>query len=82
MSSVQVLPPVLQIADLVFAKIKTHSLGVFAGFRVADLLASGPRSVEALAGATGAHARSLGRSAPAARRARRRRGVGRRPLSG
>lgn len=61
MSAVQILPPALQIADIVFAKIKTHSLGVFAELRIADLLAGGPRSVEALAGATGAHARSLGR---------------------
>jgi hypothetical protein len=61
MSTVQVLPPALQIADIVFAKIKTHSLGVFAELRIADLLAGGPRSVEALAGATGAHARSLSR---------------------
>src|SRR4051812_8392816 len=61
MSSVQVQPAVLQIADIVFAKIKTHSLGVFAELRIADLLAAGPRSVEALAGGTGAHARSLAR---------------------
>ena len=61
MGSVQVLPPTVQIADMVLAKIKTHSLGVFAELRVADLLAGGPRSVEALAGATGAHAPSLGR---------------------
>src|SRR5688572_5332584 len=61
MSAVQAPSPTLQIAELVFAKIKTHSVGVFAELRIADLLADGPRSVGALAGATGAHAPSLAR---------------------
>ena len=61
MSTVHVPPPALQIADMVLAKIKTHSLGVFAELRIADLLAGEPRSLKALAGATGAHAPSLGR---------------------
>src|SRR3712207_3164733 len=49
------------VVDLVFAKVKTHGLGVFAELRIADLLAEGPRSVDALARATGTHAPSLGR---------------------
>jgi hypothetical protein len=44
--------PQLQVVDLVFAKVKTHALGVFAELRIADLLAEGPRSAESLAQAT------------------------------
>ena len=61
MSTTTAAPPQLQIVDLVFAKVKTHALGVFAELRIADLLADGARSVEALAEASGAHAPSLGR---------------------
>ena len=53
--------PQQTIGDLVFAKVKTHALGVFAELRIADLLADGPRSAEALAQAAGAHAPSLSR---------------------
>lgn len=61
MSATTVAPPQVQIVELVLAKIKTHALGVFAELKIADLLADGPRSTAALAGATGAHAPSLGR---------------------
>src|SRR3982751_1947190 len=50
-----------QIMDLVIAKIKTHTLSVFAELGIADLLADGPKSAEDLAQATGTHAPSLNR---------------------
>ena len=47
------------VGDLIFAKVKTHALGVFAELKIADLLADGLRSTDDLAQAAGAHAPSL-----------------------
>lgn len=61
MSTATTVPPQLQIAEPIFAKVKTHTLGVFAELRIADLLADGPRSAESLAAQARAHGPSLDR---------------------
>lgn len=59
MRNASAVPPAQLVGDLIFAKVKTHALGVFAELRIADLLAEGPRSTEDLAQGAGAHAPSL-----------------------
>jgi hypothetical protein len=61
MSTATATSPQHLVVDLIFAKVKTHALGVFAELKIADLLADGPRSTNDLAQAAGAHAPSLRR---------------------
>ena len=53
--------PASQVMELVGAKIRTYVLGAFAELRLADLLATGPKSAEQLSATTGAHAPTVKR---------------------
>lgn len=56
------IPPVAQLADMLFGKAQTHLLFVAATLGLADLLKDGPQSVEDLATATQTHRPSLYRA--------------------
>src|SRR4051812_33474605 len=53
------VPPPLVLLQMLSGMMATRALQVAAQFGIADLLADGPRHVDDLAAATGAHAPSL-----------------------
>lgn len=53
------LPPSAQMMDMLFGFALSRSISVAAQYGIADHLKDGPQSAEALAAATGLHARSL-----------------------
>ncbi|OLE35982.1 MAG: hypothetical protein AUI36_27185 [Cyanobacteria bacterium 13_1_40CM_2_61_4] len=56
------VPPLAQLADMIFGKAQTHLLFVAAKLGIADLLQDGPKPVADLAKATNAHVPSLYRA--------------------
>ena len=52
-------PPSVQLMQLLFGFAASRAIGVAAELRIADLMKSGPKSAEELAGHTHVHARSL-----------------------
>lgn len=56
------IPPLAQLADMIFGKAQTHLLFVAAKLGIADLLQDGPKTVADLAKTTNTHAPSLYRA--------------------